>query len=146
MPPRLPARSIPDQQADGEGGEEREGRSDRLRDGGGGAGATGRGAFRWDRPAPRGDVRGGHEESGRLLGELADGPHRHEKAADSQAGLLKDREARRPERLRDPENGREAGGADRHSWLVRYVDRLGGTDGREEYHALLRERFAALRG
>ena len=84
--------------------------------------------------------------SRRLLGELADGPHRHEKAADSQAGLLKDREARRPERLRDPENGREAGGAGRHSWLARYVDRLGGTDGREEYHALLRERFAALRG
>jgi len=84
--------------------------------------------------------------AGRLLGELTDGPHRHEKAADWQAGLLRDREARRPERLRDPENGCEAGEPGRHSWLARYVDGLVGTDGREEYHALLRERFAALRG
>ena len=33
--------------------------------------------------------------AGRLLGELADGPHRHEKAADWQEGLITDRVAER---------------------------------------------------
>jgi hypothetical protein len=36
--------------------------------------------------------------AGRLLGELADGPHRHEKAADWQEGLIADRVARRKAR------------------------------------------------
>jgi len=50
--------------------------------------------------------------AGGLLGELADGPHRHEKAAKWQAGLLADREARRPAHLR------ELGGAETatHGW------------------------------
>jgi hypothetical protein len=39
--------------------------------------------------------------AGGRLGELADGPHRHEKAAQWQAGLLADREARRPAHLRE---------------------------------------------
>jgi hypothetical protein len=39
--------------------------------------------------------------AGGRLGELADGPHRHEKAAKWQAGLLADREARRPAHLRE---------------------------------------------
>jgi len=34
--------------------------------------------------------------AGRLLAELADGPHRHEKAAEWQAGLVAEREAQRP--------------------------------------------------
>lgn len=80
--------------------------------------------------------------AGRQLGELADGPHRHEKTAEWQAGLLADREAQRPAHLR------EAGSADaRYSWLGRYVEWVEGTDGgREEYHAFLRERFASLEG
>jgi hypothetical protein len=36
--------------------------------------------------------------AGRLLGELADGPHRHEKAADWQEGLIADRVVRRKAR------------------------------------------------
>ena len=39
--------------------------------------------------------------AGSRLGELADGFHRHEKAAQWQAGLLADREARRPAHLRE---------------------------------------------
>ena len=55
--------------------------------------------------------------AGGRLGELADGPHRHEKAAKWQAGLLADREARRPAHLR------ELGGAEtRDSWLGHYLD------------------------
>ncbi len=79
--------------------------------------------------------------AGRQLGELADGPHRHEKAAEWQAGLLADREAQRPAHLR------EAGSADaRYSWLGRSMEWAQDTDGREEYHAFLRERFASLEG
>jgi hypothetical protein len=84
--------------------------------------------------------------AGRLLAELTEGPHRHEKAADWQDGLLRDREAQRPARLRSYDNGREVGEVGRHSWLARYMEWLGGTDGHEEYHALLRERFASLQG
>ena len=54
--------------------------------------------------------------AGRRLSELADGPHRHEKAAQWQAGLLADREARRPAHL--CEGGSVEG---RYSWLGRYV-------------------------
>jgi hypothetical protein len=46
--------------------------------------------------------------AGRKLGELAEGPHRHEKAAEWQAGLLADREARRLAHLREPRGRAEA--------------------------------------
>lgn len=49
--------------------------------------------------------------AGRLLGELADGPHRHERAARWQADLLAGREARRPAHLRTSENGSEPVGS-----------------------------------
>ena len=83
--------------------------------------------------------------AGRQLGELADGPHRHEKAAEWQAGLIADREARRPARLRTSEGGHEVC-EDSLSWLRRYMDWVEGTDGREEYHSFLRNRFASLEG
>ena len=79
--------------------------------------------------------------AGRKLAELADGPHRHEKAVDWQAGLMADREAQRPVHLRELE-GAEA----RYTWLERYMEWAEGTAGREEYHAFLRNRFAALEG
>ncbi len=41
--------------------------------------------------------------AGRRLVELADGPHCLERAADWQAGLLRDRKSRRPARLRASE-------------------------------------------
>jgi hypothetical protein len=43
--------------------------------------------------------------AGRRLAELADGPHRHEKAAVWQAGLMDEREAQRPAHLRASEGG-----------------------------------------
>lgn len=84
--------------------------------------------------------------AGRRLAELAEGPHRHEKAAHWQAGLLRNREAQRAMHLRTSENGHEAGDEGRNSWLGRYMEWVEGTDGREEYHALVRERFASLEG
>ncbi len=77
--------------------------------------------------------------AGRKLAELADGPHRHEKAAAWQVGLLADREAQRPAHLRELDSTRR-----RYSWLGRYMEWAEGTDGHEEYHALVRERFATL--
>ena len=48
-----------------------------------------------DRPLEEAFARVLKTPAGRLLGELADGPHRHEKAADWQEGLIADRVARR---------------------------------------------------
>ena len=78
--------------------------------------------------------------AGRKLGELADGPHRHQKAAEWQAGLIADRDAQRPAHLRE-------GGGSRYSWAERYVEWAEGKDGgHEEYHAYLGEMFASLQG
>lgn len=76
--------------------------------------------------------------AGRRLAELADGPHRHEKAAEWQAGLLREREARRPAHLRSSEGGHEADEGGHDLWLGRYVERVEGTDALAEYQALLR--------
>ena len=79
--------------------------------------------------------------AGRKLAALADGPHRHRKAAEWQAGLIADREAQRPPHLQELASLQE-----RYSWLERYMEWAEGTDGREEYHAFLRERFVPLAG
>jgi hypothetical protein len=79
--------------------------------------------------------------AGRKLAALADGPHRHRKAAEWQAGLIADREAQRPPHLQELASVQE-----RYSWLERYMEWAEGTDGREEYHAFLRERFVPLAG
>jgi hypothetical protein len=60
-------------------------------------------------------------------------------------GLLKDREAQRPSHLRSSENGHE-NGEEGYSWLASYMEQVEGTDGREEYHAYLRGRFASQEG
>lgn len=82
--------------------------------------------------------------AGRLLGELADGPHRHEKAADWQADLLRHREALRPAYLRTTSEDGPDAGEGRHSWLGGHTEWVDGADGRAEYQA--RERFARLEG
>ena len=78
--------------------------------------------------------------AGRRLGELADGPHRHQKAARWQAELLADREARRPAHLR-------ALGSERVSdfRLGLYTGWTEGAAGREEGYAFLHGRFASLK-
>ena len=54
---------------------------------------------------------------------------------------MADREAQRPAPLRE-----SGSTGSRYSWLVRYMEWVEGTDGREEYHAFLRKRFAHLEG
>ena len=63
-----------------------------------------------DRPLEEAFVQVLKTPAGRLLGELADGPHRHEKAADWQEGLIADRVARRKAH-RPPARGGGYGGA-----------------------------------
>lgn len=84
--------------------------------------------------------------AGRRLAELADGPHRHEKAAEWQAGLIAGREAQRPAHLCASEGGHEVAGEGRYWQLGRYMEWVEGTDARAEYHGLLGERFARLEG
>ena len=84
--------------------------------------------------------------AGYRLAELADGPHRHEKAAEWQAGLLADRQAQRRAHLRISSENGHGTGEELKSWLARYMDQVEGTDGRAEYHALLRQRFTRLEG
>jgi hypothetical protein len=68
-------------------------------------------------------------QAGRQLTELADGPHRHERAADWQGALPWQRAEER-----------------HYSWLESYIGWLEGREARSEYHALLEEEFASLGG
>ena len=78
--------------------------------------------------------------AGRRLGELADGPHRHENAARWQAELLTDRQARRPAHLRESEN--EEVLAHRLGYCTKWTE---GAAGRDEDYAFLHGRFASLK-
>jgi hypothetical protein len=60
---------------------------------------------------------------------LADGEHRDEKAAEWQASLPWKRIEKR-----------------HYSWLESYMEWLKGKEARAEYHALLKEELASLRG
>jgi hypothetical protein len=68
-------------------------------------------------------------DAGRQLRELADGEHRDEKAAEWQASLPWKRIEKR-----------------HYSWLESYMEWLKGKEARAEYHALLEEELASLRG
>jgi hypothetical protein len=76
-------------------------------------------------------------EAGRLLKELRDGPHGHEKATDWQADLSWDRAEERLMHLVGSDAlARRA--ADRsYSWVGDYLRRLEGKEAREEYYAAL---------
>jgi hypothetical protein len=85
-------------------------------------------------------------EAGRQLRVLANGQHRHERAQDWQASVFWHRAE---ERLMH-HFGSEALSrfvAERHySWLESYMEWLEGKEERAQYHALLEEELASLRG
>ena len=85
-------------------------------------------------------------EAGRQLKGLAQGEHRHEKASEWQASVFW---GRAEERLMH-HFGSEAlsrFAAERHySWLESYLGWLEGKEERVQYHALLEEELASLRG
>jgi hypothetical protein len=85
-------------------------------------------------------------EAGRQLRELANGEHRYEKARDWQASLLWERaEGRLMHLIASDALSRFA--AERHySWVEGYMEWLEGKEARAQYHALLEEELASLRG
>ena len=89
-------------------------------------------------------------EAGQQLRDLATGEHRHQKAQDWQESLLAERaEGRRLMHLGGiaSENTLSRFMAERHySWVENYMEWLKGKEDRPEYHALLEEELASLRG
>jgi hypothetical protein len=85
-------------------------------------------------------------EAGRQLKDLANGEHRHEKAKDWQASVFWGRaEERSMHHFGSKALSRLA--AERHySWLESYMGWLEGKEERVQYHALLEEELASLRG
>ncbi len=85
-------------------------------------------------------------EAGRQLRELANGEHQHEKAQDWQASVLWERaEGRLTHLVASDALSRFA--AERHySWVEGYMEWLEGKEARAQYHALLEEELASLRG
>ncbi len=84
-------------------------------------------------------------EAGRQLRELANGEHRHEKARDWQASVLRERAEERLTHL-VASNSSQRLAAERHySWLEGCLESLEGKEARAEYHARLEE-LASLNG
>jgi hypothetical protein len=85
-------------------------------------------------------------EAGRQLRDLANGEYRHEKAKEWQASVFWDRaEERLMHHIGSETLSRFV--AERHySWLESYMEWLEGKEERAQYHALLEEELASLRG
>ena len=85
-------------------------------------------------------------EAGRHLRKLASGEHGHEKVEDWQANVLRERTEERRMRL-IVSDALPGFAAERHySWVEGYMAWLEGQEQRTEYHALLEEELASLRG
>ena len=85
-------------------------------------------------------------DAGHQLRELGNGPHGHEKAREWQENLGWERA---DERLRGlvASDALSHFAAERHySWVENYMEWLEGKEARPEYHALLEEELASLRG
>jgi len=87
-------------------------------------------------------------EAGRQLRDLASGEHRLEKAQDWQVSLFADRAEGRLMHLGiASENTLSRFATERHySWVENYMEWLEGKETRAEYHALLDEELASLKG
>jgi hypothetical protein len=86
-------------------------------------------------------------EAGQQLRELANGEHRHEKAQDWQGSVFAERAEGRLIHLGIASDTLSRFVAERHySWVENYMEWLEGKEERPEYHALLEEELASLRG
>src|SRR5829696_5667934 len=85
-------------------------------------------------------------EAGRQLRDLAQGEYRHERAKEWQGSVFWDRaEERLMHHIGSETLSRFV--AERHySWLESYMEWLEGKEERAQYHALLEEELASLRG
>jgi len=85
-------------------------------------------------------------EAGRQLKGLAKGEHRHEKAQSWQAGVFWGRAEERLMHLFASEALSRFVAERHYSWLEGYMGWLEGKEERVQYHALLEEELASLRG
>jgi hypothetical protein len=87
-------------------------------------------------------------EAGQQLRDLANGEHRLEKAQDWQVSMFEERaESRRLRDLGIATDTLSRFASERHySWVENYMEWLEGKEERPEYHALLEEELASLRG
>jgi len=85
-------------------------------------------------------------DAGRQLRDLAQGEHRHEKASEWQVSVFWERSEERLMHLFASEALSRFVGERHHSWLESYMEWLEGKEEREQYHALLEEELASLRG
>ena len=85
-------------------------------------------------------------KAGRQLRELANGEHQHEKAQELQTNLLWERAEGRLMHLVASDALSRFAGERHYSWLEGYMEWREGKEERPEYHALLEEELASLRG
>ena len=84
--------------------------------------------------------------AGRQLEELRSGAHQHEEARDWQENLLWERTLERLEGMATSDTVRRFATERHYSWVEGYMEWLGGKETRTEYHAVLEEELASLRG
>jgi len=85
-------------------------------------------------------------DAGRQLRDLAQGEHRQEKASEWQAGVFWGRAEEISMRLYCSEALSRLVAERHYSWLESYLGWLEGKEERVQYHALLEEELASLRG
>jgi hypothetical protein len=85
-------------------------------------------------------------EAGRQLRELVNGQHRSEKARDWQTNLLWERAEGRLMHLVASEALSRFAAEGHYSWLEGYMEWLESKEERVEYHALVEEELASMRG
>ena len=85
-------------------------------------------------------------EAGRQLRDLAQGEHRHEKAKEWQGRVFWDRAEERLMHLFASEALSRFVAERHYTWVESYMEWLEGKEERAQYHALLEEELASLRG
>jgi hypothetical protein len=85
-------------------------------------------------------------EAGRQLRELANGEHRQEKAQDWQVSMLWERTEDRLMHLVGSDTLARFAEERHYSWVENYMEWLEGKEARPDYHTLLEEELASLRG
>ena len=85
-------------------------------------------------------------DASRELRGMREGPHAQEKALDWQENLLWNRTLERLEDMVASDTVMRFATERHYSWLESYIDWLEGKEVRSEYHALLEEELASLRG
>jgi hypothetical protein len=85
-------------------------------------------------------------EAGQQLRELANGEHRQQKAQDWQVSMLWERTEDRLMHLVGSDTLSRFAEERHYSWVENYMEWLEGKEARPDYHVLLEEELASLRG